>query len=81
MATDAGTQNCIPFVTCTAKSSHDHPLRVDRAYTSVHFWDPMQNRVILTAADALARAAKSHAQGMTMITTIITTTRERGTNG
>ena len=41
----------------------------------------MQSRVILTAADALARAAKSHAQGMTMITTIITTTRERGVSG
>ncbi len=47
----------------------------------MHFWDPMQNRVILTAADALTSAAMSHAQGMMMITTIITTTRERGVSG
>ena len=41
----------------------------------------MQNRVILTVADALSSAAMSHAQGMTMITTVITTTRERGVSG
>ena len=41
----------------------------------------MQNRVILTAADALASAAMSHAQRMIMITTIMTATRERGVSG
>jgi hypothetical protein len=56
-------------------------LRVDEPSNSVHFWDPMQNRVILTAADALHSAAMSHAQRMMMITTIMTTTRERGVCG
>jgi hypothetical protein len=41
----------------------------------------MQNRVIQTAADALTSAAMSHAQGMIMITTIMTATRERGVSG
>jgi hypothetical protein len=41
----------------------------------------MQNRVIPTAADALTGAAMSHAQRMTMITTIMTATRERGVSG
>ena len=81
MATYAKTQDCIPFVTCTAKSSRNRSLWVDRPPQSMHFWDPMQNRVILTAADALTSAAMSHAQGMMMITTIITTTRERGVSG
>ena len=56
-------------------------LRVDPRPQSVQFWDPMQDRVIPTAADALTSAAMSHAQRMTMITTIITTTRERGVSG
>ena len=47
----------------------------------MHFWDPMQNRVILTTAEPLNSAAMSHAQRMMMITTIMTTTRERGVCG
>jgi hypothetical protein len=38
----------------------------------------MQNRVIQTAVNAPHGAAMSHARSMMMITTIMTTTRERG---
>ena len=38
----------------------------------------MKTRLTSTVADALNSAAMSHAQAMMMITTIITTTRERG---
>jgi hypothetical protein len=41
----------------------------------------MQNRVILTDAQALDSAAMSHARRMMTITTIITTTPERGVSG
>ena len=47
----------------------------------MHFWDPMKTRVTSTAADALNSAAMSHAQAMMTITTIITTTPERGVSG
>jgi hypothetical protein len=41
----------------------------------------MQNNLFLTVADALSSAGTSHAQRMMMITTIMTTTRERGVCG
>lgn len=47
----------------------------------MHFWDPMKTRVTSTAAGALNSAAMSHAQAMMTITTIITTTPERGVSG
>ena len=51
---------------------------VDPQSSFMHFWDPMQDRVIKIFGNALNSAAMSRAQSMTMITTIITTTRERG---
>ncbi|HZC37928.1 MAG TPA: hypothetical protein VE221_04550 [Sphingomicrobium sp.] len=56
-------------------------LRVDPAALSVHFWDPMQNRVNLAASLALDSAAMPRAFGMMMITAIMTTTRMRGAAG
>ena len=41
----------------------------------------MKTHVTSTAADALNSAAMSHAQAMMTITTIITTTPERGVSG
>lgn len=41
----------------------------------------MQDHVNSTVAEALTSAAKLRAQNMMMITTIITTTRERGVSG
>ena len=41
----------------------------------------MKTRVTSTAAGALNSAAMSHAQAMMTITTIITTTPERGVSG
>jgi len=57
------------------------PLRVDLGPASVHFWDPMKNRVNSTAADALTSAATLRVQGMTVIMMTITTTRMRGVSG
>jgi len=59
----------------------DYSLLVDLRRSSVHFWDPMQDRLNSTAAEALASAALSRAARMMMITTMIMTTRERGVSG
>jgi len=57
------------------------PLRVDAAALSVHFWDPMKNRLALTAHRAPDGAVMPRAGGMFMIMAIITTTRMRGASG
>ena len=75
------TRNCIPYATRRVNSFQFYPLWVDRQDPSVHFWDPMKTRVTSTAADALNSAAMSHAEAMMTITTIITTTPERGVSG
>ena len=56
-------------------------LRLDPDGSSVHFWDPMMNRLASTAQRALNSAAMSRAGTMLMIMTITTTTRMRGANG
>jgi hypothetical protein len=75
------TRDCIPSATRRVNSLHFYPLRVDRRRLPMHFWDPMKTRVTSTAANALNSAAMSHAQAMMTITTIITTTPERGVSG
>ena len=57
------------------------PLWVDPAPMSVHFWDPMQDRVNTAASLALDSAAMPRAFGMMMITAITTTTQMRGAIG
>ena len=75
------TRDCIPSATRRVNSVQFCSLWVDRHRLPMHFWDPMKTRVIWTAADALNSAAMSHAQAMMTITTIITTTPERGVSG
>jgi hypothetical protein len=75
------TRDCIPSATRRVNSLNFHPLWVDRRRLPMHFWDPMKTRVTSTAAGALNSAAMSHAQAMMTITTIITTTPERGVSG
>jgi hypothetical protein len=55
--------------------------RVDLQGLSVHFWDPMLNRFVRTGISALESAAMPLAGGMTMMTIITMTTRERGVFG
>ena len=57
------------------------PSEVDAPAPSVHFWDPMLDRLKDTGDRALHSAAMPRAVGMMMITAIMTTTRMRGAIG
>lgn len=55
--------------------------RLDQYGVPVHFWDPMKNQAIMTAALAPSGAVASYAPSMMIMITTITTTFKRGRSG
>lgn len=76
-----GARNCVPTDTFPVKFSSSILLQVDHPPWSVHFWDPMTNRLALTALRAPTGAEMPRAGAMFMITAIMTTTWKRGASG